>query len=62
VSRQDPGAATGQMPYEPGRCECGDLETLHVLNDKGERKACSSSTCGCRRYAAQALAEAASRG
>lgn len=52
MSRQDPSAATGQVPYELGECECGELETLHVLNDKGERRACSASTCSCRRYVA----------
>lgn len=51
----DPGAATGQMPYEPGRCECGDLETLHVINSAGQRAACSNSNCACRRYVAGAV-------
>lgn len=63
MSRQDPGAATGQQPYELGRCECGELETLHILNDAGERRACSASMCACRRYVAvHESAEAVSRG
>lgn len=58
VSAQDPGAATGQQPYEPDRCECGDLEPVHAFDTNGRRKACSSSLCGCRRFVA---AEAVSR-
>jgi hypothetical protein len=54
----DQGAATGQMPYEPGRCECGQLVTLHVINDKGQRAACSDSNCGCRRFVAAEVARA----
>ena len=42
----------GDMPYEPGRCECGQLVTLHVINSKGQPAACSDSNCGCRRYVA----------
>lgn len=56
MSAVDPGAATGQMPYEPGRCECGDLETLHVINSAGQRAACSNSNCACLRYVAGAVA------
>lgn len=52
MSRQDPSAATGQQPYEQGTCGCGHLEALHVLNDKGQRRACSSSKCACRAYVA----------
>jgi hypothetical protein len=52
----DPGAATGQQPYEPGRCECGELVTLHVINAKGQRAACSASTCACRRFVAAEVA------
>lgn len=42
--------ARGQMPYEPGRCECGCLEPFHKLGDSGKRGACSNSGCGCRSY------------
>jgi hypothetical protein len=52
----DPGAATGQQPYEPGRCKCGQLVTLHVINAKGQRAACSASTCACRRFVAAEVA------
>lgn len=46
----------GDMPYEPTRCECGHLVTLHAFNTKGQRAACSASTCDCRRFvAAQAV-------
>lgn len=51
MSATDPGAATGMIPYLPSRCVCGDLSTLHVINGKGERAACSSSLCDCRRFA-----------
>lgn len=59
MSRQDPGAATGQQPYEPGRCTCEHLVTLHAINGKGQRAACSASTCGCRRYVAAQVATGA---
>lgn len=55
----DQAAVTGRQPYEPGRCECGHLVTLHVINTKGQRAACSDSNCGCRRFVA---AEVASHG
>lgn len=45
-------AATGQQPYEPTRCECGELVTVHAFNTKGQRAACSSSTCPCKRFVA----------
>lgn len=48
----------GDMPYEPGRCECGDLVTFHVINGKGQRAACSRSDCACRRYVAEEVARA----
>jgi len=48
VSRQDPGAATGQQPYEPTRCTCGCLSTLHKLSDAGVRVGCSNSNCACK--------------
>lgn len=46
----------GDMPYEPGRCECGQLVTLHVINAEGQRAACSDSNCACRRYVAAEVA------
>jgi hypothetical protein len=49
VSR-DQGAATGQMPYDPTRCTCTHLSTLHTLPEPGRRGPCSASTCGCRRF------------
>lgn len=55
----DGQASWGQTPYEPGRCECKHLVTLHAFNTKGQRAACSGSTCDCRRYVAAA---AVSRG
>lgn len=45
-------AATGQQPYEPARCECGELVTVHAFNTKGQRAACSGSTCPCKRFVA----------
>lgn len=54
----DQGAATGQQPYEPGRCECAHLVTFHVINGKGQRGKCSACV-PCRRYVA---AEAVARG
>lgn len=51
MSRSDPGAATGQIPYEPTRCTCTHLVTLHAINTKGQRSACTKSgprACGCR--------------
>lgn len=50
MSRTDPSAAYGQIPYEPGRCRCGHLEPIHALTDRGKRGGCSASTCACRRY------------
>lgn len=45
MSRTDPGAATGQIPYPPARCECTHLVTLHVPNTRGIRARCQQ--CGC---------------
>jgi hypothetical protein len=56
VSRQDPGAATGQAPHEPTRCTCRGpvcvgLSTLHKPHDTtGVLGACSNSNCDCRRF------------
>ena len=49
MSRRDPGAATGGIPTEPGRCSCTHLVTFHKPATGG-RGACSASTCNCRRY------------
>lgn len=54
----DQGAATGQQPYEPARCECTHLVTFHVINGKGQRAACSDSNCPCRRFVAAEVARA----
>lgn len=52
MSREDPGAASGQQVYPPlKRCTCRDLVTLHNLSDAGVRTACSNSNCDCRRFA-----------
>lgn len=57
---RDQGAATGQIPYEPGRCRCGDLVTLHKINGKGQRAACSDPLCACARFvAAEAVSDSA---
>jgi len=58
VSR-DQGAAAGQQTYPPiGRCTCRHLETLHAISEKTKkREACSNSACGCRRYAAEEVAD-----
>lgn len=51
VSRQDPGAASGQQVYPPlTRCVCGDLVTLHGLSESGKRTSCSSSNCACKTF------------
>lgn len=50
MSRQDPGAATGQVPYDLTRCTCGCLSSLHAINAAGRRAACSNSNCDCRRF------------
>jgi len=51
VSRQDPGAATGQTPYDLARCTCGCLSSLHKPHDvTGVRGACSNSNCPCRTF------------
>lgn len=56
---RDAGAATGQMPYEPGRCECRHLVTFHAFNGKGQRATCTRTDCECRRFvAAQEVARA----
>jgi hypothetical protein len=52
VTAQDPGAATGQQPYEPTFCECTHRVTLHAFNTRGMRAACSSSRCACRLFVA----------
>ena len=50
MSRHDPSAARGQIPYEPGpACRCTHPETVHAIGTRG-RTACSASSCGCRRY------------
>jgi hypothetical protein len=62
VTALDPGAATGQQPYEPTVCECGHLVTHHVFNVSRMRATCSAhepEPCGCRLFVA---AEAVSRG
>jgi hypothetical protein len=52
----DAQAATGQMPYEPQRCRCGHLDTLHKPHDTtGVRQACSASTCPCKTLALKGL-------
>lgn len=52
MSRADQQETTGQAPYDLGRCTCGDLEAVHTLNDAGERRACTASTCRsrCKRF------------
>jgi hypothetical protein len=50
MSAQDPGAATGQMPYDLGRCTCRCLESVHKLTDDGVRATCSNSNCACKRF------------
>lgn len=57
MSRQDPGAATGQIPTQLGYCTCRreqvciGLESLHKPHDvTGVRGACSNSNCPCERY------------
>jgi hypothetical protein len=50
---RDQGAARGQVPYLPGRCGCGHLETLHAIAVSGSRSGCSASTCSCRRYTSE---------
>jgi hypothetical protein len=52
----DQGAARGQIPYEPGRCECTHLVTFHVINGKGRRAKCSRSDCTCRQFVAEEAA------
>ncbi|GAB3817776.1 hypothetical protein [Micromonospora zhanjiangensis] len=52
MSRQDPGAATGGRPVEPGRCQCGDPEGVHAIRGDGRRGTCSRSGCRCRQYEA----------
>jgi hypothetical protein len=45
----------GDMPYEPGRCECGQLVTLHrpiEIAGVARRGPCSDSNCDCRRFVA----------
>lgn len=54
----DQGAATGQIPYEPGRCECAHLVTFHVINGKGQRAKCSRSDCACRQFVAEEASRA----
>lgn len=50
----------GQQPYEPARCGCAHSALLHVINGKGQRAACSASTCPCRRFvAAEAVSDSA---
>lgn len=47
---RDQGAATGQMPYDPTRCVCTHLSTLHTLPEPGRRGPCSSWDCTCPRF------------
>jgi hypothetical protein len=47
VSAQDPGGATGKTPYQPTRCTCGQLSTLHKPMPDGKLGACSDSNCHC---------------
>lgn len=54
MSRQDPGAANGQIPTDLTRCTCGDLSSLHKPHDvTGVLGACSNSNCDCRRFTDQ---------
>lgn len=51
----DPSAVRGNQIYEPRRvCRCDHGETVHDLNSKKVRTACShmdaTGACGCRRY------------
>lgn len=48
----------GQLPYEPTRCTCGELVTLHAINGKGQRAACTNSNCPCKRFVAEEVASA----
>lgn len=51
MSRTDPSAATGQVPYPPSRCTCGHLVTLHSINEKGQRVGCTVrgvEACRCK--------------
>lgn len=52
MSRQDPGAATGQQAYRPLlRCTCSCLSTLHKPHDvTAVRGACSNSNCACKTF------------
>jgi hypothetical protein len=55
VSRQDPGAATGQSHYPTfPACECGCDYSTHASPTRvaGQLVAggCSNSRCNCRRY------------
>jgi hypothetical protein len=51
MSRQDPGAATGQTPpVSRPRCTCGCLSSLHAISTAGRRAACSNSNCDCTRF------------
>ncbi|MGW4467499.1 hypothetical protein [Micromonospora sp. NPDC004704] len=49
MTRKDPGAATGTIPVEPGRCACKHLEVFHNLGRRG-RTGCDSHGCGCLAY------------
>ena len=49
----DVGAANGRIPVEPARCTCRHLVSLHALNGKGMRAACSKrgpNPCPCRLF------------
>jgi hypothetical protein len=54
VSRQDPGAATGQSHYPTFPvCECGDPHGAHLekrIGGQQVRTRCSRSGCDCRAY------------
>lgn len=49
----DVGAANGSVPVEPTRCTCRHLVSLHVVNARGMRAACSKrgpNPCDCRLF------------
>lgn len=50
MSRQDPGAANGQVPTEPKRCVCKHLVTFHGFNAARMRARCTR--CDCRLFVA----------
>ena len=52
MSRQDPGAATGQAYTErtPKRCRCGHNDSFHVAVTPLRRGVCSAWNCDCQKY------------